>query len=185
MDNQLFGGSVMNGKFLGNVGLCIVILALVAFAVSKINASATGFVGVLLPEVQVSDLVTELGDSLSLVDSSVNVPQNGHMVDASFVIENSGANDIKNIAVLCTLFDGTGRELGRNKWVAYNTVKSQETEAFSFYEKMFISSDTVRSECEIVDVQLIGTLPASAHHGSGDEGHENPVENAGHATQHE
>lgn len=174
----------MNGKFLGNIGLCVVILALLAFAVNKLNASATGLEGVLLPQVQVSDLVAELGDSLSLVAASVQVPQKGHMVDASFAIENSGASDIKNISILCTLFDRSGRELGRNKWVAYKTVKSQERKTFSFYKKMFLSSSTVRSECEIVDVQLAKVLVASNHESSA-ESHETPVENAEHATQHE
>lgn len=174
----------MSGKKIGNLGLCLVILALLAFAVTKINASATGVAGVLLPDVQVSDLVTELGASLNLVAATVRVPQKGLMVEASFVIENSGANDIKNIAVLCTLFDAGGRELGRDKWVVYKTVETDKQKTFTFYEKMFISSSTVRSECQIVDVQLAGALLASDH-GSSAESHAAPVEETGHATQHE
>ncbi len=85
----------MNGKFWGNIGLSAVILCLVAFAVTKINASSTGLSGVLLPEITVSESAEELLHSVSLVQAAVKVPKEGHMVDAAFSIENKGGHDIK------------------------------------------------------------------------------------------
>ncbi len=165
----------MNGKFLANIALSAVILILVAFAVTRLNASATGVTGLLLPEVTVSDSAAALQDIVTLVDSSVKVPENGHMVDAAFVIENSGGSDVKNIAILCKLFDAAGVEKGRDKWVVYNTVKSHSKENFTFYKKMFISSSVIRSECGIVDMRLAKAPEVKAHatvvHGDNTDGH--------------
>lgn len=173
----------MTGKFLGNIGLSVVILGLVAFGVTKINASATAGTEILLPDVTVSDSATQLGTSVRLTAASVKVPKTGHMVDASFVIENSGAHDIKNIAILCTLFDAAGREQGRDKWVVYKTVKAGESAPFSFYQKMFISNSVARSQCLIVDMEIAPQLVASAH-GSSDELSETAVDDTGHTSQH-
>lgn len=173
----------MKGKFLGNLGLSVVILGLVTFAVTKINASVTDGTDIFLPEVAVSDSARELAASVHLTSASVKVPEKGHMVDASFAIENSGAHDIKNIAVHCTLFDAAGREQGRDKWVVYKTVKAGESKSFAFYNKMFISSSVVRSECLIVDMQIAAQVVASGHGSSG--GHmEAAADDAGHSSQH-
>ncbi len=179
----------MNGKFLANIALSAGILILVAFAVTKLNASATGIVGLLLPEVTVSDSAAALQNSVTLVDSSVKVPEKGHMVDATFVIENSGDVDVKNIAVLCKLFDAAGVEKGRDKWVVYDTVKSYSRENFTFYKKMFISSSVVRSECGIVDMRLalapkVKAHPTAAAHGDNADGHGAAAGETAHGNQH-
>ncbi|HIP83698.1 MAG TPA: hypothetical protein EYH19_09085 [Desulfocapsa sulfexigens] len=156
----------MNGKFWGNIGLSAVVVCLVAFGVSKINASSTGIAGVLLPEIRVSKSAEELLHSVALVHSAVEVPKKGHMVDASFSIENKGEHDIKNVAILCTLFDAAGNEQGRDKWVIFDRVKSQETGVFTFVNKMFISNSIVRSDCKIVDMQIARAPKVKAHHGA-------------------
>ena len=173
----------MNGKFWGNVGLSAVVLSLIAFSVTKINASASGISGVLLPEITVSDSVEELLHSVVLAHSSVKVPKTGHMVDAFFTVANKGVHDIKNIAILCTLFSASGQELGRDKWVVFKTVKSQSTEPFTFSDKMFISNSIVRSDCEIVDMQIAKAPKAKAHHGA-PAGHGAAADGAGHTTKH-
>jgi len=176
----------MNGKFLGNLGLSVVVVGLVAFAVTKISASATGISGVLLPEITVSESAEELLHTVALVRSAVKVPKEGHMVDASFAIENKGSHDVKNVSILCTLFDAIGNEQGRDKWVVFDTVKSQNTGVFTFTNKMFISSSIVRSDCKIVDMQIAKAPKAKAHHAapgeheSSDAGHAAPA----HGSQH-
>ncbi|MCK5069946.1 MAG: hypothetical protein KAR01_05375 [Desulfocapsa sp.] len=176
----------MSGKFWGNIGLSAVIICLVAFAVTKINASSTGISGVLLPEIAVSQSAEELLHSVSLAQAVVNVPKEGRMVDASFVIENKGGHDIKNISILCTLFDAAGLEKGRDKWVVYETVKSHDKGSFTFNDKMFISNAIVRSDCKIVDMQIAKAPKMKAHapagHGTTTDPH--AADAAVHGTKH-
>ncbi|MEA3466836.1 MAG: hypothetical protein U9R57_01265 [Thermodesulfobacteriota bacterium] len=180
----------MNGKFLGNVGLSAVVLCLVAFAVVKISASSSGVAGVLLPEVTVSDSAKELLHSVSLVRSAVTVQKAGNIVDASFAIENKGGQDIKNVSVLCTLFDAAGKEQGRDKWVVFDTVKSQGHGVFTFSDKMFISDSIVRSDCKIVDLQLVKAPLITVHRATGGHGaaahdeHGGVKHDSGHGSQH-
>ena len=182
----------MNGKFWGNVGLGAVVISLVAFGVTKISASPSGIAGVLLPEIKVSESAEELLHSVAIVRSSVKVPKTGHIVDASFAIANKGVHDIKNVAILCTLFDATGNEQGRDKWVVFDTVKSQNTGAFTFSDKMFISNSIVRSDCKIVDMQIAKAPKVKVHHGAATTGHGSDAQaehgaapqNTGHGTKH-
>jgi hypothetical protein len=94
------------------------------------------------------------------------------MVDASFSIENKGTHDIKNVKIICTLFDAAGNEQGRTKWVVFDTVTSQNTEDFTFVDKMFISNSIVRSDCKIVDMQIAKAPKVEAHYGAA-SGHGN------------
>lgn len=173
----------MNGKFWGNVGLSAVIFGLIAFGVAKISASPTGIGGVLLPEITISASAEELLHSVALTSSFVKVSKMGHMVDASFAIENKSAHDIKNISILCTLFDDTGKEQGRDKWVIFKTVKSQDNEVFPFSDKMFISKTVTRSDCEIVDLHIAKAPRENVHHGASVE-HGSAAYNTGRNTKH-
>lgn len=172
----------MNGKFWGNIGLSAVVLCLVAFAVTKFNASSNGITGILLPEIEVSDSAAELLGSVSLVQAEVKAAKEGEMVEASFVIENKGEHDIKNISILCTLFDPAGLEKGRDKWVVYDTVKAHEKRSFTFNDKMFISNSIVRSDCRIVDMQ-VAKAPKVKAHGT-PAGHGAAAEDTGHGSTH-
>ena len=174
----------MNGKFWGNIGLSAVILCLVAFAVTKFTASSSGIAGVLLPEVTVSDSAEELLHSVSLVRSAVKIQQGTQMVDASFAIANKGGHDIKNVSILCTLFDAGGREQGRDKWVVFDTVKAQGQGMFTFLDKKFISNSVVRSECQIVDMQLVKAPLITVHRGSSGHGSNGHGEDAAAAASH-
>jgi hypothetical protein len=173
----------MNGKFWGNVGLSAVVFSLVAFGVTKISASPTGIAGVLLPEITVSDSAEKLLHSVALTSSFVKVSKTGHMVDASFAIENKGARDIKNVSILCTLFDDTGKEQGRDKWVIFKTVKSQDSGVFTFTDKMFISNTVIRSDCEIVDLHIAKAPKGNVHHGAPVE-HGSTTHDTGQNTKH-
>ncbi len=156
----------MDGKFWGNVGLSTILVFLLAFTVSKISESPTGITGLLLPEITVSESAEELSDSVNLDHFSVTIPQTGHMVEASFSIDNKGADDIKNVVILCRLFDERGNEQGRNKWIVYDSIKSQKSENFSFVGKMFISKRTTVADCSIVDMQAVRASKSKVHHGS-------------------
>lgn len=176
----------MNRKFWGNVGFGAVIVCLVAFAVTKISASS-GVEGLFLPEVKVSDSTAELLHSVELARSSIDVPQSGHIVNASFAIENRGEHDIKNISILCTLFNTTGKEQGRDKWIVFDTVKSQGFGIFTFSDKKFVSNSVVRSECQIVDLEVVKAPRFSVHRGSAGAaagGHGDAAQEAGHGTTH-
>ncbi len=177
----------MSGKFWGNIGLGAVLVCLVAFAVTKISASS-GVEGLLLPEVKVSDSTAELLHSVELVRSAVMLQKTGHKVDAAFAIENKGGDDVKNISILCTLFNAAGKEQGRDKWIVFDTVKSQGHGMFTFSDKRFISDSAVRSECQIVDLEvatapLITVHRGSAGHGAADS-HGAPAASAGHGATH-
>jgi hypothetical protein len=167
----------MNGKFWGNVGLSAVILCLVAFAVNKISASSSGVAGVLLPEVKASASAEELLHSVALVRSAVKIQKGTQMVDASFSIENTGGHDIKNISILCTLFDISGKEQGRDKWIVFDTVKSQGQGMFAFLDRKFISDSVVRSQCEIVDMQIVKAPLITVHRGAAGHGNSGHAEN--------
>lgn len=174
----------MNGKFWGNVGLSAVILCLVALAVTKVSGSS-GVQDLFLPEVKVADSVEELLQSVTLARSAVKVHSSGHQVDASFAIENKGGHDIKNVTILCTLFDPQGREQGRDKWVVYDTVKSHGTGVFTFADKRFISDSVVRSDCRIMDLDVVSPPLITVHrgaagHGGGHEAPEAPAHGAHH-----
>lgn len=160
----------MNGKFWGNIGLSAVIFCLVAFAVIKISMSS-GVEDLFLPEVKVSDSTAELLHSVKLVRSAVKVRETGHIVDASFAIENQGGHAIKNVSILCTLFNAAGQEQGRNKWTAFDTVESKGRGMFTFSDKKFISNSVVRSECRIVDLEVVKAPRFTVHRGSA--GHNN------------
>lgn len=155
----------MSAKFWANIGLCGVIFFLVVVAVFKIDASTRGVLGVLQPDVAISASAVELQDVVTLSHAVVTPPREGHMVEASFTVENEGGRDIKNISILCTLFDVAGNEQGRDKWLVFDMVKAEATRSFTFYDKMFISGSAVRSECRIADLQLVGSRKRGAHVG--------------------
>jgi hypothetical protein len=155
----------MNGKFWGNIVFAAVLVCLVAFAVTKISASS-GIEDLFLPEVKVSDSAVELLHSVKLVRSAVKVRETGHIVDASFAIENQGGHAIKNISILCTLFNDAGQEQGRNKWTIFDTVESKGRGMFTFCDKKFISDSVVRSECQIVDLDAVKAPLFTVHRGS-------------------
>ncbi len=155
----------MSGKFWGNVGFGAVLVVLVAFAVSKISVSS-GVEDLFLPEVKVSDSAAELLHSVKLVRSAVKVHETGHIVDASFAIENRGGHAIKNISIFCTLFNDAGQEQGRNKWTIFDTVESKGRGMFTFSDKKFISDSVVRSECQIVDLDAVKAPLFTVHRGS-------------------
>jgi hypothetical protein len=133
--------------------------------VTKISASS-GVEGLLLPEVKASDSAAELLHSVELVRSAVMLQKAGHKVDAAFAIENKGGHDIKNISILCTLFDAKGKEQGRDKWIVFDTVKAQGHGMFTFSDKRFISDSAVRSECLIVDLEEAKAPLVTVHRGS-------------------
>ncbi len=160
----------MNGKFLGNVGLSVVLFCLIAFAVNKISASSSGIAGILLPEVTVTDSAEDLLHSVALVRSAVKIEKGMHRVDASFSIANKGGHDIKNVSILCVLFDSSGKEQGRDKWIVFDTVKSHGQGMFTFADKKFISDSVVRSECQIVDMQLAKAPLITVHRGAAGHG---------------
>ncbi|MBU0945327.1 MAG: hypothetical protein KJ804_10080 [Proteobacteria bacterium] len=174
----------MNGKFWGNVGLSVVLVGLLSFAYGKVSASS-GVQGLFLPEVKVSASTEALLHSVALVRSEVKVHADNLQVDSSFSIENKSEQDIKNVAILCTLFDSQNREQGRDKWVVYDTVKSQGNGDFTFSDKRYISDTVVRSDCQIVDIQVAKAPFISVHRvAAGQGGGHEKQGAAGHGAQH-
>ena len=183
----------MNGKFWGNIGVGAVLVCLLAFSVSKISASS-GVEAILLPEITVSDSTAELLHSVTLAHSTVNLPQSGHMVEASFAVENKGEDDVKNISILCTHFDKNGKEQGRDKWIVFDKVTAHGNWSDTFKDKRFISNSAVRSECQIVNIEVDQPPFFTVHrshggHGGHDDhgahgGHGADAGDAGHGAKH-
>ncbi len=174
----------MSGKFWGNIGLGAVLVCLVGFAVTKISASS-GVEGLFLPEVKVSDSTAELLHSVELVRAKVMIQKKVNNIDAAFGIENRGGHDIKNISILCTSFDTNGKEQGRDKWIVFDTVKSHARGDFTFSDKKFISDTVVRSECQIVDLEVAKAPLITVHRGAAGHGTEHGGEaDAAHDTGH-
>jgi hypothetical protein len=174
----------MNGKFLGNIGLSVVLVGLLSFAFAKVSSSS-GVESLFLPEINVSASTEALLHSVALVRSEVKVQANSLQVDSSFAIENTGGQDIKNISILCTLFDSENREQGRDKWVVYDTVKSHGNGAFTFSDKRYIRDTVVRSDCQIVDLQVAKAPFISVHRAAAGQGGGHEEQGAaGHGAQH-
>ena len=182
----------MNGKFWGNIVVGAVLVGLFAFAVTKISASS-GVDSLLLPKIKVSDTTAKLLPSVELVRSAVILPKSGHKVEAAFAIENRGGHDVKNISVLCTLFDVKGKEQGRDKWIVFDTVKAQGHGMFTFSDKRFISKSAVRSECQIVNLEVATATLITVNRGhgghGGHEGHgghdsHGAADHSGHGAKH-
>jgi hypothetical protein len=159
----------MESTFWGKVGISAVILGLGMFAAHTFNTTPD-IAKLLLPPVQPSATAQKLLNDVSLLHSEVAVQEKGHLAQATFAINNNSNQDIKNVTILCTLLDSKGKEQGRDKWVAYDTIKAHTHGMFSHTSKMFISNKASATQCQIVDVELT-QAPLIAIHRASAEGH--------------
>ncbi len=173
----------MNGKFWGNIVFGAVLFCLAGFAVAKISASS-GVEGLLLPEVKVSDSTAELLHSVTLTSFDVSPEKEGHVVTGKFSIENKGPHDVKNISILCSLYDAKGKEQGRDKWIAFSTVKSNSSEPFEIPNEKYISDSVVRAECQIVDLEVAKAPLITVQRGGGHGGHGEAAHGQEHGSTH-
>lgn len=154
----------MNGKFWGKIGISTVILGLFVFAFS-IFIKSPDMATLLLPPVHVSAAAQEL-KTVVLSRSEVAVQEDGHLVHAVFAIDNNSSHDIKNIEILCTLMDNAGVEQGRDKWVLYDTIKSQARVIIPSTIKKYVSNMASASQCQIVDMEKAQAPLIAIHRGS-------------------
>lgn len=163
----------MDGKFWGKIAISAGILGLAISAFNTFNTTPD-LTTILLPPVQTSATAEKMQHSVILARSEVAVQEKGHLARASFAIDNSSSQDIKNIAILCTLRDDAGIEQGRDKWVIYDTVKAHANGVFSSTSKKYVSNRAASSQCRIVDLELVTSPLIAIHRGSaeGPGGHQ-------------
>ncbi len=163
----------MDAKFWGKVALSTVVLGLVIF-VFQTFSTTPDLTELLLPPVQPSATAQELQADVVLRGFEIEVPATGHIARAAFAINNQSEHDLKNIEIVCTLLDAGGNELGRDKWVIYNTLKAQTDKVFSHTTKMYISDRAASSQCRIVDMKKVTAPLIAIHRGetTGHGGHE-------------
>lgn len=147
----------MNYKILGNVGLCIILVCVGLFFTQKIFY-APDVVTLLKPPIQQSAEVNYLGKELVIEDYQVTFGQVGHKVDASFTIHNKSDLDVKNMTVLCTMYDEQGKQWSDSRWKIFDSLEAGQKEQFLFSDKRFISHRAVshRSVCTIIDLVVVG-----------------------------
>jgi hypothetical protein len=155
----------MNGKFWSKIGISTVILGLFIFAFSTFIKSPD-ITTLLLPPVHVSAAAQELLKTVVLSRSEVAVQEDGHLAHAVFAIDNNSSHDIKNIEILCTLMDNAGVEQGRDKWVIYDTIKSQARVIIPSTTKKYVSNMASASQCQIVDMEKAQAPLIAIHRGS-------------------
>ncbi|MEN8190573.1 MAG: hypothetical protein ABFS19_12065 [Thermodesulfobacteriota bacterium] len=136
----------MNGKFIGNVVLCIGLLALFVFGVSSISATPD-VAGLLRSEIKVD----ESAKSLNLTASRISRQEKGHMVDAAFTVENNSDHEIGRLTVVCDHQDKNGKSLGRDQWIIFENIQPKSSSPFKLTEKKYIDSALASSDCRIVD----------------------------------
>jgi hypothetical protein len=152
----------MNGKFWSKIAISAVIFGLAVYAFNSLSHSPDA-VKILLPPVQSSATAKELLGSVLLARSEVAVQEQGHLARAAFAIDNRSSHNLKNIEVLCTLFDERGVEQGRDKWVIYDTIKAHSNGVFYSTSKKYVSNRACASLCQIVDLEKT-TAPLIAIH---------------------
>ena len=165
----------MDGKFWSKIAISSVILGLCMF-VFNIFSTAPDLSKMLLPPVQASATAQELLDTVVLSRFEIAVKKKGHLARAAFAIDNSSVHDIKNIEILCTLFNAAGEEQGRDKWVIYDTIKAQTNGTFSTTLERYVTNKASSSQCQIVDMKRITSPLIAIHRGDakGPDGHQNP-----------
>lgn len=163
----------MDSKFGAKIAISAVILGLAMFVFNTFSTTPD-VSKILLPPVQPSATARELLDTVVLTRSEIAVQEKGHLARAAFAIENSSDQDIKNIEILCTLFDAAGAEQGRDKWVIYNTVKAHSNGVFSHTTKMYVTNKASSSQCQIVDMERVTSPLIAIHRGAakGPGGHQ-------------
>ncbi len=57
-------------------------------------------------------------------------------------------------------------ELGRDKWVVYDTIKAHANGAFSSTLNRYVSNRAIASQCRIVDLEIVTSPLIAIHRGS-------------------
>ena len=164
----------MDGTFWSKIAISSVILGL-SMLVFNMFSTAPDLSKMLLPPVHASATAQELLDTVVLSRFEIAVKEQGHLARAAFAIDNSSVHDIKNIEILCTLFDAAGEEQGRDKWVIYDTIKAQTNGIFSTTLNRYVTRKASSSQCQIVDMKKITSPLIAIHRGdaTGSGGHQN------------
>lgn len=169
----------MDKKFWANLVLCIVLGGFFAVAVTNVSSALTPkglFVTDPRPEPEVAALLPEV----DLVDYKL-VEGPGPMVHAEFIVSNNSDKDLKNINILCELFDPDEKYLDRETWLLSEKIPAGKTIPHSSVSKRIIHSRSSGMQCSLVDFDIVEEPLFVLHRSSG--GHGDSAEDAGHGPQ--
>ena len=168
----------MRARFWANVGLCVLLGVLVVFGITRFSSALTPK-GLFVTDPQPDPETAALLDKVRLVDYNLSEQEN-HMVQAAFVVSNTGQRDVKNLEVVCEFFDPEQRFVDRKTWLLSGRVPAGKTMQHTSVSRRFVHTRAANIQCRLVDLALVEEpgfvlhRVESAHHGDGETPHAAP-----------
>ncbi len=171
----------MNWKFWANTTLCCLLLVLFMMSVQAMSVSSIP--ELLQPTVKISESVKEMSGQVKLDRFGIRMKNENNGIDALFSFENSSEHDIRNIAMVCEIFDKKGRFLGQRKWLIGETIEmSSKKTVLIEGKRMFIPVRRSKIECRIADMDILKKPTGQsekAHEKTSDHGEKKPEGTSG------
>lgn len=143
----------MTRQYWANMALCIVLGALVIFAVTRFGSMLTPK-GLLVTDPQPSHEAAEILEDVVLTKYKFD-EDDKHMVEADFYIQNKSDESIKNINVMCEFYDHNGKYRGRDTWLLAETVPSMHVLKLSSPSKRYVQIRDTKQNCFITDFHVV------------------------------
>lgn len=104
------------------------------------------------------------------------------MVQAHFVIQNGAETAIKNIQVVCDMYDLEQRYRDRDRWLLTGMVPVGEQRIFASVERRFIHTRAARLHCTVVGYDRVAAFEKAGDHDHPSQGdHQEPKSSNGHS----
>ena len=157
----------MTRTYWANMALCIFIVALAIFSVSKVGSVLTPK-GLFVTDPQPSHEAVKMLDDVVLTKYQLGESVK-NKVEAVFYIQNKTDQDIKNINVLCEFFDEKGMYRDRKTWLLAETVPAMHVIKISSETRRFVNTGAQAMNCSIADFQVVKEpiFSLDRHEGSG------------------
>ena len=169
----------MTRQYWANLALCVVLGALVIFAITRVSSALTPK-GLFMEEPKPSQVAKEMMQEVLLTKYQLSESQK-NMVEADFYVQNKSAQTVKNIEVMCEFFDDNGQYKDRKAWVLAETVPPMHSLKLSSVSRRFVNTSAQALNCSIVDFQ-VAKPPAFVLERHVGGGHGEPSE-SGHGEQ--
>lgn len=161
----------MRCDFWANLALCLVLSALVVFALGHAGSALTErglFVGKSEPAPAVAEAVGRMQMEVVAMESAA-----GGEVRAGFVLYNGGDQPVRDLEVRCEFFDAQQDYVGRQRWVLRQVVAAGAVEFSETVGHFFVPRRAEGVQCELVGLKIArpGPLKGPGAGGAGPEGH--------------
>ena len=143
----------MTRQYWANLALCIVLGALVIFAITRASSALTPK-GLFMGDSQPSPEVQKMMQEVVLTKYQLSESQK-NMVEADFYVQNKSAQAVKNIKVLCEFFDDNGQYKDRKIWLLAEKVPSMHSLKISSVSRRFVNTSAQALNCSITDFQVV------------------------------